>query len=55
MANIRQVVGRRLPAGRKIGRPHCGPRLVSQPLFRSVSRLGCTRFGSPGIFGVPCS
>jgi hypothetical protein len=22
-------------------------------LFRSVSRDGCTRFGSPGIFGVP--
>jgi hypothetical protein len=35
-------------------------RLGSQPrghsrlffLFRSVSRLGCTRFGSSGIFGV---
>jgi hypothetical protein len=22
-------------------------------LFGSVSRIGCTRFGSPGIFGVP--
>jgi hypothetical protein len=22
------------------------------PLFRSLSLLGCTRFGSPGIFGM---
>lgn len=22
------------------------------PLVRSVFRLGCTRFGSPGIFGM---
>jgi hypothetical protein len=30
---------------------HLQVRLI--PLFRSVSRDGCTRLGSPGIFGVP--
>jgi hypothetical protein len=33
-----------------------GGQVGSFLLFKSVSRLGCTRFGSPGILGVPtCS
>ena len=36
--------------------PLLGTGLTHSPLLflvKSVSRLGCTRFGSPGIFGVP--
>ena len=34
-----------------LGDPQAHIRLF--PLFRSVSRDGCTRLGSPGIFWVP--
>src|SRR6516225_4212097 len=33
-----------------VGNPGYSPLFL---LVRSVSRDGCTRFGSPGIFGVP--
>jgi hypothetical protein len=51
-AALRQVVAAPSGGGDVSEGTSAMPQLRLFLLVRSVSRLGCTRFGSPGIFGV---